>query len=71
MSHTQPAKLSRVLPAGDGTAVPGPERPLPPPAFIQDSAGERRPGRLGGRLSDAFFDPLTPEDLDASEGRGP
>jgi prevent-host-death family protein len=29
---------------------------------------ERRPGRLGGRVDDAFFEPLPDEDLDAWEG---
>ena len=34
----------------------------PPPA-------RRQPGRLAGRVTDAFFDPLPPEELDAWEGR--
>lgn len=29
---------------------------------------KRQPGRLAGRLDDAFFDPLPEEDLDAWEG---
>jgi prevent-host-death family protein len=29
----------------------------------------RRPGRLPGRLGDAFFEPLPDEELDAWEGR--
>jgi prevent-host-death family protein len=28
----------------------------------------RQPGRLAGRLDDAFFEPLTQEELDAWEG---
>jgi len=34
----------------------------PPPA-------RRQPGRLAGRVTDAFFGPLPPEELDAWEGR--
>jgi prevent-host-death family protein len=31
--------------------------------------GRRRPGRLKGRIGDAFFEPLPDEELDAWEGR--
>jgi len=31
------------------------------------TTGQRRPGRLAGRLSDAFFEPLPEEDLAAWE----
>jgi prevent-host-death family protein len=30
----------------------------------------RRPGRLAGRVGEAFFEPLPAEELDAWEGRG-
>lgn len=32
-------------------------------------AGQRRPGRLAGRVGDAFFEPLPREEVDAWEGR--
>jgi hypothetical protein len=37
-----------------------------PPAAPQ---GQRRAGRLAGKLGDAFFEPLPPDELDAWEGR--
>ena len=37
--------------------------PLAPPPV------RRQPGRLAGRVTDAFFGPLPPEELDAWEGR--
>ena len=33
--------------------------------------GQRRAGRLGGRIDDAFFDPLPEEELAAWEGSTP
>lgn len=39
---------------------------LMPPVAPQ---GQRRAGRLAGKLGDAFFEPLPPEELDAWEGR--
>jgi prevent-host-death family protein len=32
---------------------------------LADAPKPRRPGRLAGRVGDAFFDPLPDEDLDA------
>lgn len=34
---------------------------------LAPATGQRRPGRLSGRLSDAFFDPLPEEELAAWE----
>jgi antitoxin (DNA-binding transcriptional repressor) of toxin-antitoxin stability system len=34
---------------------------------LADALPERRPGRLSGRVDEAFFDPLPDEELDAWE----
>jgi prevent-host-death family protein len=34
---------------------------------LAPTTGQRRPGRLAGRVSDAFFEPLTEEELAAWE----
>jgi len=36
---------------------------------LAPAPARRQPGRLEGRVTDAFFEPLPPEDLDAWEGR--
>lgn len=36
-----------------------------PYARLLPVASQRRPGRLGGRIGDEFFDPLPAEELDA------
>jgi prevent-host-death family protein len=35
---------------------------------LAEAAPERRPGRLAGRVDDAFFEPLPEEELEAWEG---
>lgn len=35
---------------------------------LAETAPERRPGRLAGRVDDAFFEPLPEEELEAWEG---
>jgi prevent-host-death family protein len=35
---------------------------------LAETARERRPGRLSGRVDDAFFEPLQEEELEACEG---
>lgn len=35
---------------------------------LEETAPERRPGRLAGRVDDAFFEPLPEEELEAWEG---
>ena len=35
---------------------------------LTETAPERRPGRLAGRVDDAFFEPLPEEELEAWEG---
>lgn len=71
MSPTPPAKLPGLQPGGDKIDTAGPEDSLALPAADQGLAGERGAARLGGKLTDAFFDPLPAEDLDAWEGRSP
>ena len=36
---------------------------------LAPAPARRQPGRLAGRVTDAFFEPLPPEELDAWEGR--
>jgi len=36
---------------------------------LAPAPARRQPGRLEGRVTDAFFEPLPPEELDAWEGR--
>jgi len=36
---------------------------------LAPAPARRQPGRLAGRVTDAFFDPLPPEELAAWEGR--
>jgi hypothetical protein len=71
MSPTPPAKLPGLQPGGDKIDMAGPEDSVALPAADQGLTGKRGAARLGGKLSDAFFDPLPAEDLDAWEGRSP
>lgn len=36
---------------------------------LAPASGKRQPGRLAGRVGDAFFEPLPAEELDAWEGK--
>jgi hypothetical protein len=71
MSPIQPTELPGLQPGGDKLVMTGPEDSVAPPAADQGVAGDRGAARLGGKLSDAFFDPLPAEDLDGWEGRSP
>ena len=37
---------------------------------LAPAPSRRQPGRLAGRVGDAFFEPLPDDELDAWEGRG-
>ncbi|MFZ4652384.1 MAG: type II toxin-antitoxin system Phd/YefM family antitoxin [Rubrivivax sp.] len=70
--HEAKTHLSRLLEralAGEEIVVAKAGRPLVRLAPVGEHATERRPGRLTGRLSEAFFEPLPPDALADWEGR--
>ena len=70
--HEAKTHLSRLLEralAGEEIVVAKAGRPLVRLAPVGEQAVERRPGRLAGKLSDAFFEPLPQDFLEEWEGR--
>ena len=70
--HEAKTHLSRPLEralAGEEIVVAKAGRPLVRLAPVGEQAAERRPGRLAGKLPDAFFEPLPPDVLEKWEGR--
>lgn len=63
-----PGLLERTL-GGEGVVVAKASRPLVRLAPVGERATARRPGRLAGRLSARFFEPLPPDALTDLEGR--
>jgi len=67
--HEAKTHLSRLLDqvaAGQDVVIAKAGKPVARLTAVK-SAGPRRPGRLKGRVTDAFFEPLPPEELDAWE----
>lgn len=70
--HQAKTHLSRLLEralAGEEIIVAKAGRPLVRLAPVAEPTPERRPGRLGGHISESFFDPLPAEALEDWEGR--
>jgi prevent-host-death family protein len=70
--HEAKTHLSRLLEralAGEEIVVAKAGRPLVRLAPVGEQFVERRPGRLAGKLSDAFFEPLPQAVLEDWEGR--
>lgn len=70
--HEAKTHLSRLLEralAGEEIVVAKAGRPLVRLAPVAEPLPERRPGRLAGQLSEAFFEPLPAEALEDWEGR--
>lgn len=70
--HEAKTHLSRLLEralAGEEIVVAKAGRPLVRLAPVGEQVVERRPGRLAGKLSDAFFEPLPQDVLQGWEGR--
>ena len=70
--HEAKTHLSRLLEralAGEEIVVAKAGRPLVRLAPVGEQLVERRPGRLAGTLSDAFFEPLPQDVLEDWAGR--
>lgn len=70
--HEAKTHLSRLLDevhAGEEIIVAKAGRPYARLLPLAPAPGTRRPGRLTGRLSESFFEPLPDEELDAWDGR--
>ena len=70
--HEAKARLSELLDralAGEEVVIARAGKPLARLVPVED-LGARQPGIAEGRVTDAFFEPLPPEELDAWEGRG-
>jgi prevent-host-death family protein len=66
--HEAKTHLSRLLElahAGEEIIVAKSGKPYARLVPLVERAPTRRPGRLSGRLDDAFFEPLPPEELAA------
>lgn len=70
--HEAKTHLSRLLErahAGEEIILAKAGKPYARLMPLPAEAGQRTPGRLGGRVGDAFFEPLPEDELDAWEGR--
>lgn len=68
--HEAKTHLSRLLDqahAGEEIIVAKAGKPYARLVPLAPQAGARRPGRLSGRIGDAFFEPLPQEELSAWE----
>lgn len=69
--HEAKTHLSRLLDqahAGQEIILAKAGKPYARLLPLADSPARRQPGRLAGRLDDAFFDPLPADELGAWEG---
>ena len=69
--HEAKARLSELLDralAGEEVVIARAGKPLARLVPVDD-IGPREPGIARGRVTDAFFEPLPPDELDAWEGR--
>jgi prevent-host-death family protein len=70
--HEAKTQLSRLLEqahAGQEIILAKAGKPYARLMPLAREPSRRKPGRLAGRVGDAFFEPLPPEELDAWEGR--
>jgi prevent-host-death family protein len=70
--HEAKTQLSRLLEqahAGQEIILAKAGKPYARLMPLAREPARRKPGRLAGRVGDAFFEPLPPEELDAWEGR--
>jgi prevent-host-death family protein len=70
--HEAKTHLSRLLDqahAGQEIILAKAGKPYARLVPLATSPAQRRPGRLAGRVGDAFSEPLPPEELHAWEGR--
>lgn len=68
--HEAKTHFSRLLEqahAGEEIIVAKAGKPYARLVSLAPAAGRRQPGRLKGRVDDAFFEPLPEEELDAWE----
>ena len=69
--HQAKTHLSRLLDqahAGEEIILAKAGKPYARLMPLAEPAPQRQPGRLAGRLDDAFFEPLPPGELDTWEG---
>jgi prevent-host-death family protein len=69
--HEAKTHLSRILErvhAGEEIILAKSGEPYARLVPIRDEPAVRKPGRLAGRISDAFFEPLPEDELNAWEG---
>lgn len=70
--HEAKTHLSRLLEqvqAGQEITLAKAGKPVAKLVPLGKSAPSRKPGRLAGRITEAFFEPLSPGELDAWESR--
>jgi prevent-host-death family protein len=70
--HEAKTHLSRLLErveAGEEIVLARAGKPVARLVAVPAQVPERRPGRLEGRVGDAFFEPLPDSELDAWESR--
>jgi len=70
--HQAKTHLSRLLDkahAGEEIVLSKAGKPYARLMPLEKPSARRRPGRLGGVLDPAFFDPLPQDELDAWEGK--
>jgi len=68
-AKTQLSKLMDQAHAGQEIILAKAGKPYVRLMPLAPAPGGRRPGRLSGRVGDAFFEPLPDSELDAWEGR--
>jgi prevent-host-death family protein len=68
-AKTQLSKLMDQAHAGQEIILAKAGKPYARLMPLAQEPGGRRPGRLVGRVGDAFFEPLPDSELDAWEGR--
>jgi prevent-host-death family protein len=68
-AKTQLSKLLEQAHAGQEIILAKAGKPYARLMPLAREPSRRKPGRLPGRVGDAFFEPLPPEEFDAWEGR--